>query len=127
MPSIEVAINGRKYRMACEEGQEEHLRGLAEDFDRRIGELKGELGEIGDARLTVVAALTIADELFEAGRQMQKLRTQLAEAERAGVTATNRAQATQAAVVAALNAASERIERVTRGLNQGLTSHVPMG
>lgn len=127
MPSIEVAINDRKYRMACEEGQEEHLRGLAEDFDRRIAELKGELGEIGDARLTVVAALTLADELFEANQRMEELREKLAEAERAGALASDRAQATQAAVVAALNAASERIERVTRGLNQGLTSHVPMG
>lgn len=127
MPSIEVVINGRNYRMACEEGQEARLRGLAEDFDRRINEHKRELGEIGDARLSVVAALTIADELSEARRQIAELRSQLAHAERAGAVANDRALATQNAVVAALNAASERIERVTRGLNQGLTSSVPMG
>jgi len=127
MPSIEVVIAGRKYRMACEEGQEDHLRGLAEDFDRRISELKSGLGEIGDARLTVVAALMLADELFEAGKEIEALRAQFAEAEQAGATAVDRAQATQAAVVAALNAASERIERVTRGLNQGLADTLPMG
>jgi cell division protein ZapA len=127
MPSIEVTINGRKYRMACEEGQEDHLRALAEDFDRRISDLKGDLGEIGDARLTVVAALMLADELYEAGTKIETLRTQLADAEQMGTAAADRAQATQAAVVAALNAASERIERVARGLNQGLAENVPMG
>ncbi len=127
MPSIEVVINGRKYRMACEEGQEDHLRGLAEDFDRRIGSLKSDLGEIGDARLTVVAALMLADELFEAGQKMEELRAQLADAERAGAAAADRAQATQVAFVAALNAASELIEMVARGLNQGLAENVPMG
>jgi cell division protein ZapA len=127
MPSIEVAIAGRKYRMACEDGQEEHLRGLAEAFDGRIAGLKKDLGEIGDARLTVVAALMLADELFEAGKQIEALRTQLGQAEQQGLAAADRAQATQAAVVAALNAASERIERVTRGLNQGLGDNVPMG
>ena len=127
MPSIEVVIAGRKYRMACEEGQEEHLRSLAEDFDRRIAELKSSLGEIGDARLTVVAALMLADELFDAGKQIEALRAKLAEAEQATAIAADRSQATQAAVVAALNAASERIERVTRGLNQGLADTLPMG
>lgn len=127
MPSIDVVIAGRKYRMACEEGQEEHLRGLAEDFDRRISALRNDLGEIGDARLTVVAALMLADELHEAGKQIDALRAKIAEADQVANAAADRAQATQAAVVAALNAASERIERVTKGLNQGLASAVPMG
>ena len=127
MPSIDVVIAGRKYRMACEEGQEEHLRGLAEDFDRRISSLRSDLGEIGDARLTVVAALMLADELHEAGKQIDALRAKIAEADQVASAAADRAQATQAAVVAALNAASERIERVTKGLNQGLASAIPMG
>ena len=60
---VAVTINGRKFRMACEDGQEAHLRRLASDFDQRIGRLRSEFGEIGNTRLTVMAALTISDEL----------------------------------------------------------------
>jgi cell division protein ZapA len=127
MPSVEVTIHGRKYRMACEEGQEDHLRTLAEDFDQRISRLKADLGEIGDTRLTVVAALTLADELSDAGKRLREVESELFAAKNLGAVAADRAQATQAAVVAALNAASERIERVTKSLNQSLTDSVPMG
>ena len=127
MASVTVTINGRNFRMACEDGQEEHLRGLAEDFDRRIAGLKKDLGEIGDARLTVVAALTLADELSEAGKRLGELESELTAARQLSAAAGDRAQATQGAVIAALNAASERIERVTKSLNQSLTDSVPMG
>jgi cell division protein ZapA len=127
MPFIEVSINGRNYRMACERGQEEHLHRLAQDFDRRIAGVKREFGDIGDARLSVMAALLLADERFEAERRAQELQAALDEAKGLGAAATNRVQATEAAVIAALNAASERIEQVTRGLNQGLSEGVPMG
>ncbi|HEX2217148.1 MAG TPA: cell division protein ZapA [Xanthobacteraceae bacterium] len=127
MPSVSVLINGRKYNMACEDGQEQHLRGLAEDFDRRIAALKKEMGEIGDMRLAVVAALMLADELFEAKTRLGEIENELAAAKDFGAGAVARAQATQSAVVAALNAASERIELVTKSLNQSFTGAVPMG
>ena len=69
MAQVNVTINGRQFRMACEDGQEEHLQQLAEDLDERIVELRGQFGEIGDTRLTVMAALTVADELAEAGKR----------------------------------------------------------
>ena len=127
MSSIEVTIYGRKYRMACDEGQEEHLRGLAEDFDGRIARVKKDLGEIGDARLMVVAALILADELHEATKRLDAAEAQLASAQSVGAVAADHNQATQAAVVAVLNAASERIERVAKSLNKSLTDSVPMG
>jgi cell division protein ZapA len=120
MSQVNVTIAGRKYRMACEDGQESHLTALAEDFDRRLAELHARLGEIGDARLVVVTALTLADELFEAQKRIAALEADLVAARERDAGAVVRAQATQGAVIAALNAASERIEQVTRGLNQGL-------
>lgn len=127
MPSIEVTISGRKYRMACDEGQEDHLRRLAEDFEGRIAGIRKDLGEIGDARLMVVAALMLADELSDAQTQLAAAQRDLAAATGVSAVASERAQATQAAVIAALNSASERIETVTRELNQSLTESVPMG
>ena len=66
MSHINVTINGRQYRMACEEGQEVRLLKLAESLETRIESLRGKFGEIGDARLTVMAALTACDELLDA-------------------------------------------------------------
>ncbi|MBX6425778.1 MAG: cell division protein ZapA [Variibacter sp.] len=127
MSHVNVTINGRQYRMACEDGQEEHLRRLAEEFDQRISGLRSSFGEIGDMRLTVMAALTLADELFEANRRVGELEQELAVLRQRGAAAAEHAQATQAAVVAALNAASERIENVTRSLNQSLATGLPIG
>lgn len=118
MSQVTVTINGREYRMACEDGQEAHLMKLAKHLDERIDHLRGSFGEIGDTRLTVMAALTIADELAEAGRRMRRLEEEIAALQDARVVSADRSQQTQAAIVAALNSASERIESLTRKLNQ---------
>ena len=129
MSQVNVIINGRQYRMACEDGQENHLMKLAEQLDERINHLRGSFGEIGDTRLTVMAALTIADELAEAGRKQRHLEEEITALQDARVAAGDRAQATQAAIVAALNSAAERIESITRALNQtvGNSSGVALG
>lgn len=129
MSQVTVTINGRQYRMACEDGQESHLMRLAQDLDQRIEKLRGSFGEIGDTRLTVMAALTVADELSETGRKLRRLEEELAALQDARVVSADRAKATQAAVSAALNAAAERIEGITKRLNQTLVggSAVPLG
>jgi cell division protein ZapA len=128
MSHVNVTINGRQYRMACEDGQEDHLRRLAKDLDHRIDQLKASFGAIGDMRLAVMAALTIADELSDAGKRMRRLEEDLAALQDARVASADRAQATQAAIIAALNAAAERIEGVTRSLNLTVPdSNVAMG
>jgi cell division protein ZapA len=127
MAHVTVTIAGRQYRMACEDGQESHLEGLAADLDQRVEHLRGSFGEIGDNRLLVMAALTLSDELNEARQQVQRVQGELAGLQNARVASADRSQATQAAVAAALNAAAERIERVTKGLNQGLGDGVAIG
>jgi cell division protein ZapA len=129
MSQVNVTINGRQYRMACEDGQEGHLMKLAQLLDERIDHLRGSFGEIGDTRLTVMAALTVADELAEAGRKQRHLEEEITALQDARVVAGERVQVTQAAIVAALNAAAERIESITRQLNQtvGNGSSVALG
>jgi cell division protein ZapA len=127
MSHVTVTIGGRQYRMACEGEQESHLTALAADLDRRIEKLRESFGEIGDQRLLVMAALMVADELAEARRKLHQLEQQLEKLQDACSAAADRALATQAAVVAALNAAAERIERVTRSLNQTLGTGVAIG
>jgi len=66
MSQVSVTIDGRKYRLACNEGEEARLESLAGLVDEKIGEMRKTFGEIGDQRLVIMAALTIADCLAEA-------------------------------------------------------------
>ena len=127
MSHINVTINGRQYRMACEEGQEMRLLRLAENLETRVEALRGRFGEIGDARLTVMAALTVCDELHDAGQRIRALEAELATLRDVRVAASDRAKATQAAVANALNAAAERIERTTQVLNRTVGGGVAIG
>jgi cell division protein ZapA len=127
MSHINVTINGRQYRMACEEGQEARLLQLAEAFEARIGSLRGKFGEIGDARLTVMAALTVSDELIDAGQRIRSLEEELEALRNVRVVAADRAKATQTAVANALNAAADRIEKTTQVLNRTIGGGVAIG
>ncbi len=81
MPEVSVEINGRKFRMACEDGQKEHLLHLAGRFNAQVEEFKGSFGEIGDNRLTVMAGIAVLDELVEAERRIEELKQQMREME----------------------------------------------
>ncbi len=127
MSHINVTINGRQYRMACEEGQEVRLLKLAENLESRIQTLRGKFGEIGDARLTVMAALTACDELVDAGHRIRALEQEVNELREVRTAAIERARVTQTAVVNALNAAAERIEKSTQTLNRTIGGGVAIG
>ena len=128
MAQVNVTINGRQFRMACEDGQEGHLTQLAKGLDDRIGELRGKFGEVGDARLTIMAALMVADELSEAGNKLRRLEEDIAGLQDARTVAAERTQATQAAIAAAFHSAAERIEAIAKKLNQtGGGSGVALG
>jgi len=66
MPELNVTINGRNYAIACEEGQEEHTNRLADYVRVRVEELVESVGQIGDARLLLMASLLVSDELSDA-------------------------------------------------------------
>ena len=127
MNHINVTINGRQYRMACEDGQETRLMRLAENLQTRVEDLRGKFGEIGDQRLTVMAALTACDELLDANARLEKLEQELASLRDVRVAAGDRARATQVAVANALNAAAERIEKTTQVLNRTVGGGVAIG
>jgi cell division protein ZapA len=127
MSHINVTINGRQYRMACEEGQEVRLLKLAEALESRVTELRGQFGEIGDARLTVMAALTVCDELLDANARLHAMQQELETARNMRSAAVDRARMTQTAVANALNAAAERIEKTTQVLNRTIGGGIAIG
>ena len=122
MSQVNVTINGRQFRMACEDGQEGHLQQLAKDLDERIVALRGQFGEIGDARLTVMAALMVADELSETVKRLKRIETERAALQDARAADDMRTQTVQNAMVAAFNTAAERIEGLAKKLTQGASA-----
>ena len=73
MPELTVTINGREYQVACDDGQEAHLQKLAEYIDEKVQNLAQSADQAGEKRVLVMASLLIADELFEAYRQIHAL------------------------------------------------------
>ena len=114
MPQVNVIINGKTYRMACDEGQEEHLLGLARQLDSIIDDLRRAFGEIGDQRLTVMAAITMADSLFEARRRSAEMEDEL-RALKAREAAVQ--EASEAEAAATLDAVAQRLSAAAARLN----------
>jgi cell division protein ZapA len=118
VPEVNVEINGRKYRMACEEGQQAHLIGLADRFNAQVEGLKGAVGEIGDNRLTVMAGIAVLDELSEAERKIKALETQVLELTRAGQDIAVELENTEARFAQKLIEAAKAIEGVADTLDE---------
>jgi cell division protein ZapA len=119
MSQVSVTIAGRAYRMACAEGEEAHLEGLAAIYDGRIEEMRAAFGEIGDMRLHVMAAIAITDEFAETRRRVEVLERQIAELQGLASSGDERSQGVEARIAEGLAIAAERIERLARSLNPG--------
>jgi cell division protein ZapA len=72
MPKVHIVVNNRGYDVACDEGQEQHLTDLAQDLAERVDRLVQSVGQVGDARLLLMAALLISDELATARRELDQ-------------------------------------------------------
>ena len=118
MSQVSLTINGRQFRMACEDGQESYLINLARELDARIAAFRNEFGELSDTRLIVMAAITVVDELAVAGLRIKRLEEEIAALRNAQVATSDRNKATQAAIASMLSAAAERVESITERLNQ---------
>ena len=119
MPQVVVTISGKTYRMACEEGQEQHLEALAARFDRTMARLRDAFGTIGDQRLTVMTGIMVMDELVDAEARVKALEAKALEAKaEASEEAPPRANG-EDETAEAVRRAAERIEALAgklRGL-----------
>ncbi len=120
MATVNVMVNGRSYGVGCEDGQESHVAALARDFDRQVQEVGGQVGQVGDLRLFLMAALMGADELADAKLRLAQMQTQLAsrltERNPPEVPPVERGEAEKKAVEA-INAAAARIEALSASLD----------
>ena len=117
MPQVTVTIAGKTYRMACAEGEERHLEGLAAAYDARIEQMRTSFGEIGDLRLHVMAAIAQADELYETKRRVAALEEEVAALNSINASRDERLERIEARLAEGVQMAAERIEELARGLN----------
>jgi cell division protein ZapA len=122
MGQVSVTLNGRTYRLECGEGEETHLIALAEYLGSHVDTMKRKFGQVGDDRLILMASLLVTDELWELRRQMQELKTSLAEARRDRSVADESTKAVQADLAQRVSAVAERLEM----LNERFGSDVQM-
>jgi cell division protein ZapA len=112
MAQVNVTISGKTYRMACDDGEEEHLAGLAERLNTSIEQLRARFGEIGDQRLTVMAAITLADQHAEAERRLAAAEAEIAGLEDAHADVVERHDTAEAGLAGAIAAVAERVEAI---------------
>jgi len=116
MPLVNVLVNGRAYTVACDDGEEEHVRELGQFLDKRVRELSGSVGQAGDARMLLMAGLVISDELSEALAKVQERDNELqslkaAREQTAGELAEHEERAAQV-----LEEAASRLEAIAARL-----------
>lgn len=116
MSQVTVHINSRSYSLACEAGEEEHLRELAQYIDGHVTDLKSRFGQIGDSRLLVMASLMIADQFSETLTQVEELRDQVSAVQDGGVDVKALAAGLEAKSAKNINELASRIETITIAL-----------
>jgi cell division protein ZapA len=118
MPLVNVMVNNRAYTIACDNGEEDHLRSLAEHVDVKVKELLSSVGQVGDQRLLLMAALLIADEHHEAANQLHLRTQELGELVGNHESVTGLLAKSEAVAADALEAATQRLTDIAGRLAQ---------
>jgi cell division protein ZapA len=115
MPLVNVLVNNHAYTVACDEGEEEHLRALAKFVDTRVRQLVETVGQVGDARLMLMASLVIADEMSEAMSRLEERGKEMAVLKNAPAN-SEKSQKTEDMLADALEKATRQIEDIAQRL-----------
>ena len=119
MAQVNLTVNGRVYRMACEDGEENHVAELGERFDAAINELRGVLGEIGDQRLMVMAGILMTDRLGDTEQRLRRAEQEVQNLKDGRADTAMRIDGLAQNFAESLNRAAGRLEGIAERL-QGL-------
>ena len=72
MAQVMIRINGYAYTIGCRDGEEGHLQAMADAVEERVAKAKALGNQSGEARLLVMAALFMADELHDLGIELKE-------------------------------------------------------
>ena len=117
MAQVEVSVNGRSYMVACDDGQEAHVVRLGRYVDQKVQTLVKTVGQVGDARLLLMASLIVADELIDTDQALNTAKGELA-------TAANGRERARAEAIAALPSQPSADEAVLARTLDGLARRI---
>jgi cell division protein ZapA len=116
MPALRITIGGRECQVACDEGQEEHLRGLARLLDERLRGLGAGAGKIAEPQLMMLAALMLTDELEDARRELTRLKSDIHHSSQS--FETNKQIEMENAITATIHDIAARVEAIAGELEK---------
>ena len=73
MADVEISINNRSYRISCKDGEEDRIRGLATLLNKQIIQLADKIGQLGEARMILLASLILLDKSDETEKESEKI------------------------------------------------------
>lgn len=119
MAKVSIEINGRKFALGCDEGEQAHLSMLGDKLDQRVRDLANQFGQIGDIRLLLMAGITLMDELEDNNNSADtKAEALAADIRKAGEEALTSARQKEVSAADSLLDAAQRIERLASRLGQ---------
>lgn len=119
MAQVSIRINGRSYEVNCENGQEQHVQRLANSLANAVNDLVKQVGQVGDARLLVMAGLVMADEMLEQKAELAAAKARVEALEKQGLEKDRAKAAAEEAAQVSLRraeAASHRLDGIARRL-----------
>ena len=120
MVEVEIDIDGRKYRMVCNKGEEERILAIGNRFSTFVRDLRQKFGEIGDHQITFMAAMMVTDQLADTESKLAKLESEMQNSSRSEEKLVQQYQSQEEYVATKINEAAERIENIVAGLNQNV-------
>ena len=77
MANVNIKFNNKDYLLSCDDGQEESLKSLTKFLDKKYGELKDKLGNIGENKLLLITTIQLIDEYFDLKQRVTKQKKKL--------------------------------------------------
>jgi cell division protein ZapA len=115
MAQVTLRINGYAYTLGCQDGEEDHLHAMAAEVDRRIDSVKASAGPSGEARMLVIAALLLADDVHEMREKLHAAGS-AAPNEHTGMPGAKPAPAADSKLSRRLGKLAKRAEDIAAGL-----------
>jgi cell division protein ZapA len=73
MAEVDITINGRSYRISCKDGEEERIKSLSSLINNQVQKLSEKIGQLGEARMILLASLVLLDKSDEVEKEAEKI------------------------------------------------------
>ena len=73
MADVDININSRTYRISCKDGEEDRIKSLSSQINNEVKSLVSKIGQLGEARMILLAALVLLDKSDDNQDKMEEI------------------------------------------------------